>query len=99
MRKITGLVASSGLVVGKVFKLPDREERNIPLYSIKEADIPFEKKRLQKAILETQREMQNILEEYKKKNEISDELGILNTHFAMLSDEDFIVQVLKNVEE
>jgi len=99
MRKITGLVASSGLVVGKVFKLPDREERNIPLYSIKEADIPFEKKRLQKAILETQREMQNILEEYKKKNEISDELDILNTHLAMLSDEDFIVQVLKNVEE
>lgn len=99
MRKITGLVASSGIVVGKVFKLQDREERNIPLYSIKEADVPFEKMRLQKAILETQKEMQNILEEYEKKNEKSDELNILNAHLAMLYDEQFIIQVLKNVEE
>lgn len=99
MRKITGLIASSGLAFGKVFKLPDREERDIPLYSIKAKDVPLEKMRLQKAILESQSEMQDILKEYEKKNEKSDELDILNTHLAMLCDEDFINQVLKDVEE
>ena len=99
MRKITGLIASSGLAFGKVFKLPDREERDIPLYSIKKKDITIEKMRLQKAVLETQKEMQETLSEYEKKNKRSDELDILNTHLAMLCDEDFINQVLKDVEE
>ena len=99
MRKITGLIASSGLALGKVFKLPDREERDIPLYTIKKKDITLEKMRLQKAVLETQKEMQETLSEYEKKNKRSDELDILNTHLAMLCDEDFINQVLKDVEE
>ncbi|MGP1520573.1 MAG: phosphoenolpyruvate--protein phosphotransferase [Treponema sp.] len=99
MRKITGLVASSGLALGKVYKLSDREERDIPLYSIQ--DVSLEKLRLQKAISETQSEMQTILKEYEKKtsNQESDELNILNTHLAMLSDEDFIQKVLNDVEK
>lgn len=97
MRKITGLIASSGLAFGKVFKLPNREERDIPSYSIK--DVSFERLRLQNALLETQKEMQGLLEEYEKKNKESDEVNILNTHLAMLYDEDFITQVIKNLEE
>ena len=98
MRKISGLIASSGLAFGKVFKLPYREEVDIPLYSIKDSDIPLEKMRLQKALLETQKEMQNLLKE-QEKDKASDELNILNTHLAMLYDEDFINEVLKNLEE
>lgn len=97
MRKITGLIASSGLAFGKVFKLSNREERDIPSYSIK--DVSFERLRLQNALLETQKEMQGLLEEYEKKNKESDEVNILNTHLAMLYDEDFISQVIKNLEE
>lgn len=97
MRKITGLIASSGLAFGKVFKLSNREERDIPSYSIK--DVSFERLRLQNALLETQKEMQGLLEEYEKKNKESDEVNILNTHLAMLYDEDFITQVIKNLEE
>ena len=97
MRKITGLIASSGLAFGKVFKLSNREERDIPSYSIK--DVSFERLRLQNALLETQKEMQGLLEEYEKKNKESDEVNILNTHLAMLYDEDFITQVIKNIEE
>ena len=96
MRKITGLIASSGLSFGKVYKLPDKEERDIPLYPI--TDVNLEKVRLQKAILETQKEMQDVLKEYEKKHEKSDELDILNTHLAILNDEDFIKEVLKDVE-
>lgn len=97
MRKITGLIASSGLAFGKVFKLSNREERDIPSYSIK--DVSFERLRLQNALLETQKEMQGLLEEYEKKNKESDEVNILNTHLAMLYDEYFITQVIKNIEE
>ena len=97
MRKITGLIASSGLAFGKVFKLSNREERDIPSYSIK--DVSFERLRLQNALLETQKEMQGLLEEYEKKNKESDDVNILNTHLAMLYDEDFITQVIKNLEE
>lgn len=97
MRKITGLIASSGLAFGKVFKLSNREERDIPSYSIK--DVSFERLRLQNALLETQKEMQGLLEEYEKKNKESDEVNILNTHLAMLYDGDFITQVIKNLEE
>lgn len=97
MRKITGLIASSGLAFGKVFKLSNREERDIPSYSIK--DVSFERLRLQNALLETQKEMQGLLEEYEKKNKESDEVNILNTHLAMLYDEYFIAQVIKNIEE
>ncbi|MGP1437974.1 MAG: phosphoenolpyruvate--protein phosphotransferase [Treponema sp.] len=101
MRKISGLIASTGIAFGKVFKLTDIEERDIPLYTIKEENVQSEQQRLQKAVLETQQEMQDILKEYEKKalNKSNDELDILNTHLAMLCDEDFIKEVLKDVEK
>ena len=97
MRRITGLIASSGVAVGKVFKIPDRQEKDIPLYCV--TDVSLEKIRLQNAVLEARTEMQDVLKEYEKKHEESDELNILNAHLAMLNDEEFLNGVLDDIEK
>ena len=98
MKKITGLIASHGLAVGKVFPILDRKSVDIPTYSIKIEDIAKEKERLELSLKQTIEEMQAILSE-KSSSLSKDEYNLLSGQLAILSDVEFIKELYVDLEK
>ena len=97
MKRLTGLVASQGIAIGKVFPIRDRETFTIPKYSIKTEDIPLEKKRLEIALEDAIKELQDSIE--KADEEHKEEAELLNTYLVILQDKEFIKIVDLGLEE
>ena len=98
MKKFTGLVASKGLAIGKAFRISDNLKLDIPSYSIDTLKIKDEKERLKNAIEKTIKDLTHLLQEHKKDSS-KEETDILNTHIAMLKDEEFIKDVYNDLEK
>lgn len=97
MKRLTGLVASQGVAIGKVFPIRDREALAVPNYSIGIHDVPLEKERLDVALRATIKELQDSIKvadaEHKEEGEL------LNTYLVMLQDEQFIKNIYSSLEE
>ena len=97
MKRLTGLVASQGIAIGRVFPIVDRETLTIPKYSINVHDIECEKERLQKALSATIEELQDSIT--KADSEHKEESDLLNTYLMMLQDDQFIKNIHAKLEE
>ena len=98
MKKITGLIASKGLAVGKVFPILDKKSLDIPTYSIKNEDVPKEKERLELSLNQTIEEVQKILNE-KNTTLSKDEYNLLSGQLAILGDVEFIKDLYADLEK
>ncbi|GHT94087.1 phosphoenolpyruvate-protein phosphotransferase [Spirochaetia bacterium] len=92
MKKLTGISASSGIVIGKAFLYLEAEFPEIPRYTIQKEQIAAEWKRLQKAFEKAAREIQ-ALHERAKQEMSKEQAGILAAHLMMLEDPDFQDQI------
>ena len=98
MKKITALVASEGIAVGKVFPILDKASFDIPTYSIQNEDVPKEKERLELSLKQTMEGIQKTLN--KKGTSLSkDEYDLLNSQLAILGDVEFIKELYADLEK
>ena len=100
MKKLTGLSACSGVVAGNIFCVSERTVQAMPVYSITARDIQAEKKRLKAALQAAQSQLAALLTEHLPSDirPNAPERAILETHQAMLTDEDFTGSVCAEIE-
>jgi phosphotransferase system enzyme I (PtsI) len=92
MKKLTGIPASSGIVLGKAFLYPEDDFPELPRYTIKKDQIDDEWRRLLNAIDEAAREVKALND--RAVREISKEqAAIFEAHLMMLEDPDFKDQI------
>ncbi len=97
MKTLTGIAASPGIAIGKVFLL-DSEEVSIPKKIIKESAVPKEITRFQDALTMTRAEIQSIRD--KISQEIGQEHGeIFNAHLMVLEDRAIIEEVMERIKK
>jgi len=97
MKRLTGLTASQGIAIGKVFPLLDKERVAVPRYTIKPCDVPLEKERLQVALKATIDELQESIN--KTDAEQTEEGELLGTYLVMLQDTEFIKGIHTKLED
>ncbi|MCK5706041.1 MAG: phosphoenolpyruvate--protein phosphotransferase [Candidatus Aureabacteria bacterium] len=91
-----GIPVSPGIAAGKTYVF-DHEEDTITKKQLTEADIPIEIVRLEKALIETRREITEI------QKKIADSIGvthaeIFNAHLLVLEDRTFLEEIIKEIE-
>ena len=96
MKKLKGLIASSGLAVGRVHPIFDRENLDIPTYTIVKEDIEKELKRFESSLEYAIASLKGLQTDTSKLSK--EEREILGTHLAMLSDTEFIKSICESVE-
>ncbi|TYT78552.1 phosphoenolpyruvate--protein phosphotransferase [Treponema phagedenis] len=95
MVKLTGLSTSGGIGIGVVFCPEEKNQISIPYYKITKEDVPAQVDKLKKALTQAQKDTFALLEKLKAKKPDPFEYEILNTHYMMLSDENFISTVIE----
>ena len=100
MKTFTGLPASSGIAIARAFVFSDKEQPEIPRYSIKEAQAPGEWVRLQKAVAEATAEIKALYDEAVRDQQAGvsirphgDQAEIFQAHMFMLEDPFFLDQM------
>ena len=91
MKKITGISASQGIAIGKVFFYLD-EYLRVPEYRVREQEIGVELARLEVAMEKTRDELIELKNSINRENTIN-EAGFLDAHILMLQDPELIKQV------
>lgn len=92
MNKITGVVASEGIAVGKAYVLPEETELLILAYRLDDKDIDLHIKRLDDAITAAKTQIQHTIDTATAENQ-TQTVKILTAHLTMLSDDAFISEV------
>ena len=92
MRKLEGLSASPGIVIGPVFCLADEVQVIIPRYKITRSEADSQWHRFVDALQTAQREI-SLLQDNRNKAQSE----ILEAHQMMLSDPEFIPQIQKSL--
>jgi len=88
VRKLEGLSASRGIIIGPVFCLADEASATIPRYQIDEAVAESDWSRFEKAIAVSRTELLLLKDDRNK-----EQSAILDAHLMMLSDPEFIPQI------
>ena len=88
MKELTGISASPGIAIGKVFLYLD-DTYKVPRYDIKDRDIPREIERFHEASDKASEEIRNLREQSKSEMD-EEESRFLDSHILMLNDPDFI---------
>ena len=96
MDTLSGISASPGIAIGKVFYYLD-ESIKVPKYSITEKEIAAEKKRFFSAINRAEVEL-NTLKTNSTQGMGENQSGFLDAHVLMLKDPDFTEQIERNLE-
>ncbi|MEL3909195.1 MAG: phosphoenolpyruvate--protein phosphotransferase [Treponemataceae bacterium] len=96
MKKLSGLVASDGLAVGKAYVLPDEKELVVLAYAVSEKALPTQEKKLDDAIETVKKTLSKSINETQGQA-VSKE--ILETQLAMLSDTAFIDEVKSELRQ
>jgi phosphotransferase system enzyme I (PtsI) len=98
MKTFTGIPVSAGVAYAKAFVYTADETLEVPNYSISEAEVSAELKRLKNAIAEAAREAQSVLE--RAGREMSrEQADIFQAQLLMMEDEDFHDQINKKLKE
>ncbi|MCL2293919.1 MAG: phosphoenolpyruvate--protein phosphotransferase [Spirochaetes bacterium] len=92
MKTVSGISASPGIYIGKVF-LYKEERLNVPKYKIEEKEIESEFSRLLAAVESAKIELETIKETARMMNISENEIAMLDSHILMISDEAFISQI------
>jgi phosphotransferase system enzyme I (PtsI) len=97
MKKLTGISASSGIVIGKAFLYLEEDFPEIPRYAIQKRQIESEWRRLTAAAEEAAREVAALRE--RAEREISrEQADIFAAHLLMLEDPVFLDQIKARLE-
>ncbi|QQO10539.1 phosphoenolpyruvate--protein phosphotransferase [Breznakiella homolactica] len=97
MERLSGISASSGIVMGKAFLYLEGEFPDIPRYSIQKSDTDHEWKRLLSAIDAAKAEIQELLDT--SSHEMTKEQAqIFQAQLMMLEDEEFHGQMKERLE-
>ncbi len=92
---LNGIGVSPGVVTGPAFVMGARA-LYVPERSIKPADVPGEIQRLEQALIETRRQLQEIQSDLHKRD-VMIESGILDAHLLVLDDPAFIQEIIDSV--
>jgi phosphotransferase system enzyme I (PtsI) len=90
VRKLEGLSASRGIVIGHVFCLADEGPISIPQYQISEREAEMHWHRFESALDQSQKEIALLKDDRNK-----EQSAILEAQLMMLSDPEFIPQIKK----
>ncbi len=88
VKKLEGLSASRGIVVGPVFCLPEEAPVSVPRYAVIEAELGSHWARFEHALSRSRDEI-NLLKDDRSREQTE----ILDAHLMMLSDPEFIPQI------
>lgn len=88
MRKLEGLSASPGIVIGPVFRYVDEASASIPRYEISEAEANLHWDRFEAALAKSRRELGLLMDGRNKEHN-----DILEAQLLMLADPEFIPAV------
>jgi len=98
MKKFTGIPASPGFATGKVLVYAEDEDSEIPRYSITEAQVSSEWKRLQKALAKALSELTALYERAGREMN-RQQADIFQAHLLMLEDVDFHDQLKERLKK
>ncbi len=98
MNKLFGVNASEGIAVGRLFFLPEENELSVTAYNLSDEDIAIHEKRLQEAFDEAKQQLQFSIDKIDG-NTDSTEKAILQTHLSMISDNNFVQEVIAEMKE
>ncbi|MDA1044740.1 MAG: PEP-utilizing enzyme, partial [Verrucomicrobia bacterium] len=93
--RLQGLGVSPGVVVAPVFRM-FRQSEYVPEYSISEKNLHTEIRRLERAIIETRRQIKGILKDLKSQTVMA-EVGILDAHLMVLDDHAYIGEIVNGI--
>ncbi|OON96665.1 MAG: phosphoenolpyruvate--protein phosphotransferase [Epulopiscium sp. Nele67-Bin005] len=96
MSVITGISASQGVAIGKVF-LKKEEQVRVPIYTLAEAEIPKEIARLKEGLDKTAQALQN-LHDKAKADVGEDEARIFDVHRMLLLDDEFVEHIETTIQ-
>ena len=103
MKKLRGISASPGIVIGPAY-ICTEEKLSIPRYDIRAEEVTQEFARFQQAVRQASRELEELKSRVQESARGSDE-DLLNSHLMMMNDPEFSILVeerlkkeLKNVE-
>jgi len=96
MKKLKGISASTGIVIGKVFLYLD-DNLKVPKYRISSEEISSEMERFQLAIQKVEEDLK-LIQEQVSKQMVEEESRFLDSHMLMLSDPEFINQIETNLK-
>ncbi|MDR0553754.1 MAG: phosphoenolpyruvate--protein phosphotransferase [Treponema sp.] len=97
MKKLSGISASAGLVIGRALLYVEDEFPEIPRYTLEKGQVEGEWKRLLKALPEASEEIKNLRDQARV--EISKEqVDIFEAHLLMLEDPIFLDQIKASLE-
>lgn len=100
MKKFTGLSVCDGLVACRLVCIPENAIQATPTYAITAQNIQYEQERLQIAVQAAQDELRQALAEYRTTDTPAKapEQAILESHQAMLADEEFLRGIYTEIE-
>ncbi|MDR3191447.1 MAG: phosphoenolpyruvate--protein phosphotransferase [Treponema sp.] len=98
MKKLSGIPASPGIIVGKAFLFLESESPDIPRFSIPKRHIGEELKRLEKAINNAMAEL-SLIHERAIREMSKEQADIFAAHIMMLDDPDFQDQLKARFNE
>ncbi|QUY18832.1 phosphoenolpyruvate--protein phosphotransferase [Treponema vincentii] len=100
MKKFTGLSVCDGLVACRLVCIPENVIQATPAYAITAENIRHEQERLRIAVQAAQEELRQALTQYRTTNAPSKapEQAILESHQAMLADEEFMRGIYTEIE-
>lgn len=93
----TGIAASPGIAHGQIYILAEREI-TVPKYAISQEQVEAEQERLDNAIVETRKQIQNIQEEIRGSIG-EDEARIFDAHLLVLEDQALIDESIREMKD
>ncbi len=97
MRELTGISASPGITIGRVFLYID-DAFTVPRYDVKESELDREYERFQEALEKATQEIIDLKEQTSSQME-GQENQFLDAHILMIQDPDFADQIKRNLAE
>jgi phosphotransferase system enzyme I (PtsI) len=97
MKKLTGISASAGVVIGKAFLYLEGELPDIPRYDIEKNQIEAEWLRFRRAVQDAVEELK-ALHERAKREMTKEQADIFAAHLLMLEDPDFHAQIKERLK-
>ena len=94
---VRGLAAARGIACGRVFRYI-QSDIEVPAYQVEEARIPEEIARLERAILTTRKQIQEIMAKVEK-NLATEEARIFDAHLMVLEDQVLISETIRELEQ
>lgn len=96
MHELTGISASPGIAIGKVFLYLD-DGPSVPRYAIRAEHVPAEMERLDEAVGRASDEIKSLRRASEQENR-DEQVKLLDTHLMMLSDPEFTEKIQNDLK-